>query len=162
MPFWDDRFAAFSKNYPDVSTDEYHIDILTAQFVARPDRFDVVVGSNLFDDILTDLGPAIAGSLGLAPSANLNPEGDYPSMFEPVHGSAPHIVGKDIANPIARIWSGAMMLDQLGQPEAASSIVSAIEMLLASKDAPKTPDLGGNAKTRDVTTALIASLPDKS
>ena len=162
MPFWDDRFAAIAAEYPDIKTDKYHIDILTAQFVAHPDHFDVVVGSNLFGDILTDLGPAIAGSLGLAPSANLNPEGDYPSMFEPVHGSAPDIVGKGIANPIAQIWSGAMMLDQLGQPEAASSIVSAIEALLASKDAPKTPDLGGNAKTGDITKALIGSLPDKS
>ena len=162
MPFWDDRFAALAKEYPDVSTDKYHIDILTAQLVMHPDRFDVIVGSNLFGDILTDLGPAIAGSLGLAPSANLNPEGDYPSMFEPVHGSAPDIVGKGIANPIAQIWSGAMMLDQLGQPEAASSIVSAIETLLASKNAPRTPDLGGNARTRDITKALIASLPDKS
>ena len=162
MPFWDARFAAIAEEYPDVETDKYHIDILTAQFVAHPDRFDVVVGSNLFGDILTDLGPAIAGSLGIAPSANLNPEGDYPSMFEPVHGSAPDIVGKGIANPIAQIWSGAMMLDQLGQPEAASSVMSAIEILLASKEAPRTPDLGGNAKTHDVTKALIAVLPDKS
>ena len=162
MPFWDERFAAISAKYPDVRTDKYHIDILTAQFVAHPDRFDVVVGSNLFGDILTDLGPAIAGSLGLAPSANLNPEGDYPSMFEPVHGSAPDIYGKGIANPIAQIWSGAMMLDQLGQPQAAASIVSAIETLLASKDAPKTPDLGGTARTSDISRAVIGFLPDQT
>ena len=160
MPFWDDRFAALSAEYPDVKTDKYHIDILTAHFVAHPDCFDVVVGSNLFGDILTDLGPAIAGSLGLAPSANLNPEGDYPSMFEPVHGSAPDIYGKGIANPIAQIWSGAMMLDQLDRPEAGAAVVSAIETLLAPNDAPKTPDLGGNAKTKDITSAVISFLPD--
>lgn len=159
MPFWDERFAAMAAEYPDVRTDQYHIDILCAQFVAHPDRFDVVVGSNLFGDILTDLGPAIAGSLGLAPSANLNPEGDFPSMFEPVHGSAPDIAGKGIANPIAQVWSGAMMLDQLGRPEAAAAIVSAIETLLAGKDMPKTPDLGGTARTADIAEALIASLP---
>ncbi len=161
MPFWDERFAALSAEYPDVSTDRYHIDILTAQFVAHPDRFDVVVGSNLFGDILTDLGPAIAGSLGLAPSGNINPEGDHPSMFEPVHGSAPDIAGKGIANPIAEIWSGAMMLDQLGRPDAAAAIVSAIETVLASSEAPRTPDLGGNAKTADIAGALIASFPDR-
>ena len=158
MPYWDERFAAMAERYPDVTTDKFHIDILTAQFVAHPDRFDVVVGSNLFGDILIDLGPAIAGSLGLAPSANLNPEGDYPSMFEPVHGSAPDIAGKGIANPIAQVWSGAMMLEQLGQAEAAGAVVAAIEALLASKDAPKTPDLGGKAKTADITEALVSAL----
>ena len=162
MPFWDERFKALSADYPDVRTDQYHIDILTAQFVAHPDRFDVVVGSNLFGDILTDLGPAIAGSLGLAPSANLNPEGDYPSMFEPVHGSAPDIQGKGIANPIAQIWSGAMMLDQLGRPEAGAAVLSAIETLLASTDAPRTPDLGGNARTADIAEAVIGYLPQRS
>ena len=156
MPFWDERFEIMSSEYPDVRTDKYHIDILTAQFVAHPDRFDVVVGSNLFGDILTDLGPAIAGSLGLAPSANLNPEREFPSMFEPVHGSAPDIAGQGIANPIAQIWSGAMMLDQLGEAEAASTIVSAIEALLASKSAPKTPDIGGNARTTDMAAALVS------
>ena len=134
------------------------IDILTAQFVQHPDRFDVVVGSNLFGDILSDLGPAIAGSLGLAPSANLNPEREYPSMFEPVHGSAPDIAGQGIANPIAQIWSGAMMLDHLGQSEAAAAVVGAIARLLAAPDAPKTPDLGGAATTKDIAKAIIADL----
>ena len=160
MPFWDARFAAIAERYPDVTTDKYHIDVLTAHFVQHPDRFSVVVGSNLFGDILTDLGPAIAGSLGLAPSANLNPEKQYPSMFEPVHGSAPDIVGKGIANPIATVWAGAMMLDHLGHADAAGEIVTAIETVLASKDAPKTPDLGGNARTADIAQALIAALPD--
>jgi tartrate dehydrogenase/decarboxylase/D-malate dehydrogenase len=158
MPFWDERFALMAEQYPDIRADKYHIDILTAQFVQHPERFDVVVGSNLFGDILTDLGPAIAGSLGLAPSANLNPEGEYPSMFEPVHGSAPDIAGRGIANPIAQIWSGAMMLEQLGEAAAAAEIVAAIETLLASPDAPKTPDLGGVARTVEVGRALIAGL----
>ena len=159
MPFWDKRFAAIAEHYPDVTTDKYHIDILTAQFVQHPDRFSVVVGSNLFGDILTDLGPAIAGSLGVAPAANLNPEKRYPSMFEPVHGSAPDIVGKGIANPIATVWAGAMMLEHLGHADAAGEVVAAIETVLASKDAPKTPDLGGNAKTKDITEALVGALP---
>ena len=159
MPFWDERFAALAAQYPDVSTDKYHIDILTARFVQHPDKLDVVVGSNLFGDILTDLGPAVAGSLGLAPSANLNPERECPSMFEPVHGSAPDIVGQGIANPIATVWAGAMMLEHLGHPDAAHEVVGAIEALLASKDAPKTPDLGGNAKTKDIAEALVGALP---
>ncbi len=159
MPFWDERFAAMAAQYPDVSTAQYHIDILTARFVQRPDTFDVVVASNLFGDILTDLGPAIAGSLGLAPSANLNPEREYPSMFEPVHGSAPDIMGKGIANPIAQVWAGAMMLEHLGHKDAAGEVVGAIEAVLASRDAPKTPDLGGNARTRDVADALLGALP---
>ena len=158
MPFWDERFAIIAERYPDVTTDKYHIDILTAQFVRDPGRFDVVVGSNLFGDILSDLGPTITGSLGLAPSANLNPEREFASMFEPVHGSAPDICGKGIANPIAQIWSASMMLDHLGQPEAAAEVMAAIEALLASPDAPKTPDLGGKATTKEVGKALVDAL----
>src|SRR3546814_104253 len=123
MPFWDERFEAIAAEYPDLKTDKYHIDILTAHFVLHPDWFDVVVGSNLFGDILSDLGPAVAGSIGIAPSANINPEGEHPSMFEPVHGSAPDIAGKGIANPIGQIWSGAMMLEHLGHAAAAADIV---------------------------------------
>ena len=119
MPYWDERFRAMARSYPDIRTDQYHIDILTARFVLRPERFDVVVGSNLFGDILSDLGPAVCGTIGIAPSANINPEREFPSLFEPVHGSAPDIAGKGIANPIGQIWSGAMMLDFLGHPEAA-------------------------------------------
>ena len=122
MPYWDERFAAIALEYPEIRTDQFHIDILTSHFVLHPDWFDVVVGSNLFGDILSDLGPAIAGTIGIAPSANINPTREYPSMFEPVHGSAPDIAGKGIANPIGQIWSGAMMLDHLGHPEAAASI----------------------------------------
>ena len=125
MPYWDERFEAIAAEYPNLDTDKYHIDILTAHFVLHPDWFDVVVGSNLFGDILSDLGPAVAGSIGIAPSANINPEGDYPSMFEPVHGSAPDIVGTGKANPIAAILSGAMMLDHLGESEAADRIRAA-------------------------------------
>ena len=153
MPFWDERFAAISKNYPDVKTDQYHIDILTAHFVSHPDRFDVVVASNLFGDILSDLGAAVVGSMGLAPSANLNPEKESPSMFEPVHGSAPDIAGKGIANPVAQIWSGAMMLEHLGQHEAAISIEKAIAAVLAHAG-PRTPDIGGKARTKDVGIAI--------
>ena len=127
MPYWDERVKAMAANYPDVRTDQYHIDILTAHFVQHPDWFDVVVGSNLFGDILSDLGPAVTGTIGIAPSANLNPEREFPSMFEPVHGSAPDIAGKGIANPIGQIWSGAMMLDHLGHPDAAAAVVRAIE-----------------------------------
>jgi tartrate dehydrogenase/decarboxylase / D-malate dehydrogenase len=153
MPFWDERFAAAAKLFPDCKADQYHIDILAAHFVRHPDWFDVVVGSNLFGDILSDLGAAVVGSMGLAPSANLNPEGDYPSMFEPVHGSAPDIAGKGIANPIAQIWSGAMMLDHLNEPEAGSVVVDALTALLAS-NGPRTPDLGGTATTREVGEAI--------
>ena len=153
MPFWDERFAAISKNYPDVKTDQYHIDILTAHFVSHPDRFDVVVASNLFGDILSDLGAAVVGSMGLAPSANLNPEKESPSMFEPVHGSAPDIAGKGIANPVAQIWSGAMMLEHFGQHEAAISIEKAIAAVLAHSG-PRTPDIGGKARTKDVGIAI--------
>jgi len=155
MPFWDERFAAIAAEFPDVRTSQYHIDILTAHFVQHPDWFDVVVGSNLFGDILSDLGPAVAGSIGIAPSANLNPERIYPSMFEPVHGSAPDIAGKRICNPIGQIWSGAMMLEHLGETAAAAAIVQAIETLLA-EGGPRTRDMGGNAGTEDVGKALAA------
>lgn len=153
MPFWDERFRAIAAEFHDVRTDQYHIDILTAHFVRHPDWFDVVVGSNLFGDILSDLGAAVAGSIGLAPSANLNPERTYPSMFEPVHGSAPDIAGKGIANPIAQIWSGAMMLQHLGESKAAEAIEGALQAVLSD---PKmhTPDLGGKARTCDVGEAI--------
>ena len=159
MPFWDERFAAISKEYPDIRTDQYHIDILTANFVLHPDWFDVVVGSNLFGDILSDLAPAIAGTIGIAASANINPERNYPSMFEPVHGSAPDIAGKKIANPIAAIWSAAMMMEHLGQPEAAGLIMKAIEIVLKEKVA-HTPDMGGTATTGDCGDAVVDVLKD--
>lgn len=149
MPYWDERFAAIASEYPDVRTDQYHIDILTAHFVLHPDWFDVVVGSNLFGDILSDLGPAVAGSIGIAPSANINPTREYPSMFEPVHGSAPDIAGKGIANPIGQIWSGAMMLDHLGHPEAAAAVEQAIETVLENTSL-RTPDMGGKATTMEL------------
>jgi tartrate dehydrogenase/decarboxylase/D-malate dehydrogenase len=155
MPYWDERFRAMAKRYPDIKADQYHIDILTAHFVLHPDWFDVVVGSNLFGDILSDLGPAVAGSIGIAPSANLNPEREFPSMFEPVHGSAPDIAGKGIANPIGMIWSGAMMIEHLGYPEAAAAIVAAIETLL-SEGGPRTRDIGGQASTADLGRAIAA------
>src|SRR5207245_819579 len=143
MPYWDERFAAMAKLYPDVKTSQYHIDILTAHFVQHPDWFDVVVASNRFGDILSDLGPAIAGSIGIAPGGNINPEKEYPSMFEPVHGSAPDIAGKHIANPIAQIWTGAMMLDHLGHGDAARAVVKAIEQVVA-EGRTLTRDLGGD------------------
>ena len=158
MPFWDERFKAISAAYPDVQTDQFHIDILTAHFVLHPDWFDVVVGSNLFGDILSDLGPAIAGSIGIAPSANINPEGTYPSMFEPVHGSAPDIAGQGIANPIAAIWTMAMMLDHLGETEAGRHIEQAIETVLTGQDANKTRDLGGQATTAVCTQAIVDAI----
>jgi tartrate dehydrogenase/decarboxylase/D-malate dehydrogenase len=157
MPFWDERFKAIAGEFPDVRTDQYHIDILTANFVLHPDWFDVVVGSNLFADILSDLGPAVAGSIGIAPSANINPSGEYLSMFEPVHGSAPDIAGKGIANPIAQIWSGAMMLDHLGHPEAATAIEGAIETVLETTPL-RTPDLGGKATTSELGAAITDAL----
>ncbi|MEO8848315.1 MAG: tartrate dehydrogenase [Casimicrobiaceae bacterium] len=150
MPYWDERFRAMAANYPDIATDQYHIDILCAHFVQRPQHFDVVVGSNLFGDILSDLGPAVCGTIGIAPSANLNPERRFPSLFEPVHGSAPDIAGKGIANPIGQIWSASLMLDFLGHREAAAAIVSAIERVLADPQAPRTRDLGGRASTVEV------------
>ena len=157
MPYWDERFEAIAAEYPNLDTDKYHIDILTAHFVLHPDWFDVVVGSNLFGDILSDLGPAVAGSIGIAPSANINPEGDYPSMFEPVHGSAPDIAGRKIANPIGQIWSGAMMLENLGYQAAAADIVTAIENVLVG-GGPKTPDIGGQAGTSDLGDAIVGAL----
>jgi len=157
MPFWDERFAAIAKDFPDVRTDQFHIDILTAHFVRHPDWFDVVVGSNLFGDILSDLGPAVTGSVGIAPSANLNPDRDCPSMFEPVHGSAPDIAGKGIANPIGQIWSGAMMLDHLAEHKAAAAIEQAISSVLAHSG-PRTPDIGGQARTKDLGEAIAAAV----
>ena len=153
MPYWDERFALMKKKYPDIETDQYHIDILTAFFVRDPQRFDVVVGSNLFGDILSDLGPAVCGSIGIAPSANINPERKYPSMFEPVHGSAPDIAGQGIANPIGQIWAAAMMLDHLGHPDAGQAIVKAMEVVLAG-GGPRTPDLGGLATTIEAGSAI--------
>ncbi|WP_424631133.1 tartrate dehydrogenase [Bradyrhizobium sp. SYSU BS000235] len=156
MPYWDSRFAAFSAEYPDIKTAQYHIDILTAHFVRNPHYFDVVVGSNLFGDILSDLGPACAGTIAIAPSANINPEREFPSMFEPVHGSAPDIYGRKIANPIGQIWSGAMMLEHLGYPEAAAAVVKAIEQVLL--EGPHNPDLGGRAATDEVGSAIAAAV----
>jgi tartrate dehydrogenase/decarboxylase/D-malate dehydrogenase len=156
MPYWDERFRAIATEYPDVTVDQFHIDILTAHFVQHPDWFDVVVGSNLFGDILSDLGPAIAGSIGIAASANLNPAKDFPSMFEPVHGSAPDIAGKGIANPIGTLWSAQMMLAFLGEETAAQALMKAIESVTASKIL--TPDLGGDATTKTFTDAVIDNL----
>src|SRR5277367_1637268 len=157
MPFWDERFAAIAEEFPDVRTDQFHIDILTAHFVRHPDWFDVVVGSNLFGDILSDLGPAIAGSIGIAPSANINPEREFPSMFEPVHGSAPDIAGRGVANPIGQIWSGAMMLEHFGESAAAQAVERAIAEVLAD-GGTRTPDLGGNAGTTDLGAAVAAAI----
>ena len=157
MPYWDERFAKMAERYPDVQTDKFHIDILTAHFVAHPDWFDVVVGSNLFGDILSDLGPAVAGTIGIAPSANLNPERTFPSMFEPVHGSAPDIAGKGIANPIGQVWAAAMMLEHLGEGEGAAAIEGAIERVLAGSDV-RTPDMGGKATTREIGEALAGAV----
>jgi tartrate dehydrogenase/decarboxylase/D-malate dehydrogenase len=157
MPYWDERVEAMATNYPKVRWDKYHIDIITAHFVLHPDWFDVVVGSNLFGDILSDLGPACAGSIGIAPSGNINPERDFPSLFEPVHGSAPDIAGKGIANPVAQIWSAAMMLDHLGEGEAARAIEHAIESALAEPRL-RTRDLGGPADTIDAGKAIAERL----
>ena len=159
MPYWDERFAAMSKQYPHVKTAQYHIDGLTIQMVLNPQRFDVIVASNLFGDILSDLGPATAGTIGIAPSGNINPERVFPSLFEPVHGSAPDISGRMIANPIGQIWSGAMMLEHLGEPAAGAAIVKAIEQVLESgADAPRTPDIGGAASTSDLGKAIASAL----
>src|SRR6201998_4426765 len=155
MPFWDECFRAMAAEYRDVRTDQFHIDILTAHFVRHPDWFDVVVGSNLFGDILSDLGPAVVGSIGIAPSANLNPEKEFPSMFATVHGSAPDIAGKGIANPIGQIWSGAMMLRHLGIPEAADVIEKAIVDTLAQGKV-RTPDIGGTASTSELGSAIAS------
>ena len=157
MPFWDERFNQMKKNYPDIETDQFHIDILVARFVLNPEWFDVVVASNLFGDILSDLGPACTGTIGIAPSGNINPENKFPSLFEPVHGSAPDIAGKGIANPVGQIWSGAMMLDYLGEKQASNSIVQAIEKSL-SKKSNRTKDLGGNADTIKCSNSILYNL----
>jgi tartrate dehydrogenase/decarboxylase / D-malate dehydrogenase len=157
MPYWDERVEAMAKRYPDVRTDKYHIDILTAQFVLNPDRFDVVVGSNLFGDILSDLGPACTGTIGIAPSGSINPERTAPSLFEPVHGSAPDIAGKGLANPVGQIWSAAMMLDHLGERDAAAAILTAIEAVLA-EPALRTADIKGRADTVTCGKAIAEAL----
>src|ERR1700710_1415314 len=156
MPYWDERVEEMAKNYPGTKWDKYHIDILCAHFVLHPDWFDVVVASNLFGDILSDLGPACTGTIGIAPSGNINPEKIYPSLFEPVHGSAPDIYGEKIANPIGQIWAGAMMLDHLGRPEGGAAVVKAIETAL--QEGPKTPDLGGKASTSDLGKAVAEAI----
>jgi tartrate dehydrogenase/decarboxylase / D-malate dehydrogenase len=161
MPFWDERFEAIGAEFSDVRRDHFHIDILSAHFVRHPDWFDVVVASNLFGDILSDLSAAVVGSIGIAPSANLNPEREYPSMFEPVHGSAPDIAGKGIANPIAQIWSGAMMLGHLGETAASKDIESAMQRVIAENGSPKTPDLGGTANTHEVGQAIATEVASR-
>ncbi len=158
MPFWDERFRATAAGYPDIHTSQYHIDILTAHFVQHPDWFDVVVASNLFGDILSDLGPACAGGIGIAPSANLNPEKKFPSMFEPVHGSAPDIAGKGVANPIATLWSVVLMLEFLGEAAAGRALMAAIEAV-TGQGRVLTRDLGGTAGTRELTDAVLNRLP---
>ncbi len=160
MPYWDERVEAVSADYPDVAVKKFHIDILSAHFVRNPHWFDVVVASNLFGDILSDLGPACTGTIAIAPSANINPERNFPSLFEPVHGSAPDIFGKGIANPIGQIWSGAMMLDHLGYPQAHDAIVRAIETV--TEHGPRTPDMGGQATTGDVGRAIAEALKSQS
>jgi tartrate dehydrogenase/decarboxylase/D-malate dehydrogenase len=156
MPFWDERFAHATAERPDLAPEQMLIDALAAAVVLRPARFDVIVASNLFGDILSDLAAAVAGSIGIAPSGNLNPERECPSMFEPVHGSAPDIAGRGIANPIGAVWSGAMMLEHLGEDAAAAAVVDAMAATLAS--GPRTPDLGGDATTADVTAAVVSVL----
>ena len=157
MPYWDNRVREMAKKYQDVNVDQFHIDILTANFVLKPQIFDVVVGSNLFGDILSDLGPAVTGTIGIAPSANLNPERDFPSMFEPVHGSAPDIAGRGVSNPIGAIWSGAMMLQHLGEHEAHNHIMISIEKTLKASSS-LTPDMGGTASTIELGDELIKNL----
>ena len=157
MPYWDERVEAMAASYPEVSWNKFHIDILTANFVLKPHIFDVVVGSNLFGDILSDLGPACAGTIGIAPSGNINPEREHPSLFEPVHGSAPDIAGQNVANPIGQIWSAAMMLDHLGEKVAAAEIVAAVEAVL-KEPRLRTRDLGGSADTASCGAAVAAHL----
>jgi tartrate dehydrogenase/decarboxylase / D-malate dehydrogenase len=158
MPFWDERFAAIKAEYPEITADQYHVDILAARFVMSPERFSVVVASNLFGDILSDLGPGVTGTIAVAPSGNINPERVFPSMFEPVHGSAPDIAGQGISNPIGQIWSASIMLEHLGEPEAAKNIMQAIETVLTSTNPPFTPDLGGKASTVDLGKAIAHAL----
>ncbi|WP_417331018.1 tartrate dehydrogenase [Halomonas cupida] len=163
MPWWDKRVAEMAEQYPEVSVDKFHIDILTANFVMHPDWFDVVVASNLFGDILSDLGPACTGTIGVAPSANINPEGKFPSLFEPVHGSAPDIAGKGIANPIGQIWSGAMMLEHLGHKNAGDAILTAIEAVLEEADSSiLTPDVGGHGNTTSLGQAISERIGGQS
>jgi len=157
MPFWDERFNEMKKKYPEIETDQFHIDILAARFVLNPEWFDVVVASNLFGDILSDLGPACTGTIGIAPSGNINPEKKFPSLFEPVHGSAPDIAGKGLANPIGQIWSGAMMLEHLGEKEAAKSIVNSIEKTLSDQK-NRTKDLGGDSNTIECSNVVQSNL----
>ena len=157
MPFWDERFNKIKKNYPEIKTDQFHIDILTARFVLTPEWFDVIVASNLFGDILSDLGPACTGTIGIAPSGNINPDNKFPSLFEPVHGSAPDIAGKGIANPIGQIWSGALMLDHLGEKEAANTIINSIEKTLSVKE-NRTKDLQGNSNTIQCVKAVLDNI----
>jgi tartrate dehydrogenase/decarboxylase / D-malate dehydrogenase len=154
MPWWDERAAEAAARHPDIGWDKQHIDILSARFVLQPQRFDVVAATNLFGDILSDLGPACTGTIGIAPSANLNPERKFPSLFEPVHGSAPDIAGQNIANPVGMIWSAAMMLDFLGHRDAHDAILKAIEQVLV--DGPRTGDLGGKASTTEMGQAIAA------
>ena len=160
MPYWDERFAAIGREYPEVRTDQYHVDGLTIQMVLDPPRFDVIVASNLFGDIVSDLGPATAGTIGIAASGNINPERTAPSIFEPVHGSAPDIAGRGVANPIAAIWSGALMLEHFGHAGAAADIVRAFERVIL--EGPHTPDVKGKASTRDVGAAVAECLRSQS
>jgi tartrate dehydrogenase/decarboxylase / D-malate dehydrogenase len=157
MPYWDERFAAMAREYPAIKTNQFHIDILAAHLVRNPNWFDVIVASNLFGDILSDLGPATTGTIAIAPGGNINPEREFPSMFEPVHGSAPDIAGKGIANPIGQIWSGAMMLEHLGHKQAAEAIVGAIETLISDSDV-RTPDMGGKATCRELADQIVGFL----
>jgi tartrate dehydrogenase/decarboxylase/D-malate dehydrogenase len=158
MPYWDERAEAMAAQYPGVRADKDHIDILTAKFVLQPERYDVVVASNLFGDILSDLGPACTGTIGVAPSANINPDRTFPSLFEPVHGSAPDIAGQGIANPIGQIWSGALMLAHLGEADAAAAVVAAFESVLEEQPDALTPDLGGKARTVVLGTAIAEQI----
>jgi tartrate dehydrogenase/decarboxylase/D-malate dehydrogenase len=158
MPYWDARVAELARSYPDVEVDKFHIDILTANFVLHPDWFDVVVASNLFGDILSDLGPACTGTIGIAPSANINPERSFPSLFEPVHGSAPDIAGKGIANPVGQIWCASMMLEHLGEREAGAAVLAAIEDVIGAGGDALTPDLGGSGTTTGLGGAIADSL----
>jgi tartrate dehydrogenase/decarboxylase/D-malate dehydrogenase len=157
MPYWDERFAEMARNYPDVSVDKQHIDILAANFVLKPESFDVVVGSNLFGDILSDLAPACTGTIGIAPSGNINPDRVFPSLFEPVHGSAPDIAGRGIANPIGQIWTASLMLEHLGEADAAAAIMKAVERSLADPGT-RTRDLAGTADTVSVGAAVAQLL----
>ena len=157
MPYWDERVEEIAKNYPEVEYNKFHIDILCAHFVLNPQMFNVVVGSNLFGDILSDLGPACTGTIGIAPSGNINPENDFPSLFEPVHGSAPDIAGKNIANPVGQIWAGAMMLDHFGYKEAHDEILNSIKDILSKKEF-RTRDLGGSASTQECGDAITNNI----